>query len=201
MQSISESALWMAVSLSSDGLITSISSNTEQLTGYSAHELVGHPVTVILGDRVVFETSQMLKSALDWGTWHGEIVHRTRSGKQVRAHASLTPLISRQNDCAGYLMFSDWRPCAAGTAAGSALEEVAAHLRRTSHELNNPLAVMMGFSQLILLDPHCDGKLRLDVERLYSETKRIIQIVERLHAYAGSLQEMNSESEQVRKTS
>jgi PAS domain S-box-containing protein len=201
MQSISESALWMAISLSSDGIITSVSSNTEHLTGYSAHELVGHPVTVILGDRVVFEFSQMLKSAMDWGSWHGEIVQRTRSGKQSWTPASLTPLMSRQNDCAGFLMVSDWKPVTTGRDSSQAIEDVAAYLRRTSHELNNPLAVLMGFTQLILLDAHCDGKMRADVERLYSETKRIIQIVEKLHAFAVSLQDRNSDAEQVRKTS
>jgi PAS domain S-box-containing protein len=201
MQSFSEPAHWMAVSLSSDGLITSISNAAEQITGYSARELVGRPVTVILGDRSVFEISQIMKSALDWGLWEGEIVHRNRSGKPLRARSTLAQLTSHQNDCAGFLLLSDLKPRTVRNAAAGALGDVAVHLRQTSHELNNPLAVMMGFAQLILLDPHCEGKIRSDVERLYSETKRIIQIVERLHYYAMSLQETHAELEQVRMTS
>jgi PAS domain S-box-containing protein len=201
MQSLSEPAHWMAVSLSSDGLITSISSAAEQLTGYSARELVGRPVTVILGDRSVFEISQIMKSALDWGLWEGEIVHRNRSGKPLRARSTLAQLTSHQNDCAGFLLLSDLKPRTVRDAAAGPQGDVAAYLRQTSHELNNPLAVMMGFAQLILLDPHCEGKIRSDVERVYSETKRIIQIVERMHSYAMSLQETHAELEQVRMTS
>jgi PAS domain S-box-containing protein len=201
MQSFSEPAHWMAISLSADGLITSISSTAEQITGYSAHELVARPVTVILGDRSVFEISQIMKSALDWGIWEGEIVHRNRSGKPLRAHSTLVQLTSHRNDCAGFLLLSDLKPRPIHDAAAGPMGDVAACLRQTSHELNNPLAVMMGFAQLILLDPHCEGKIRSDVERLYSETKRIVQIVERLHSYAISLQEMQAGVEPVRMTS
>jgi PAS domain S-box-containing protein len=201
MHPFSEPAHWMAVSLTADGLITSLSSTAEHLTGYSARELVGRPITVILGDRSVFEIAQMMKSALDWGVWEGEIVHRNRSGKPIRARATLAQLTSHQNDCAGFLLLSDLKPRFASDEAASPLRDVGTHLRQTSHELNNPLAVMMGFTQLILLDPHCEGKMRADVERLYAEMKRIIQIVERLHAYAMSLHETQSELEQVRMTS
>jgi PAS domain S-box-containing protein len=201
MQSFSESANWMATSLSPDGLITAISATAEHLTGYSAEELVGRPASVILGDRHVFEISQMLKSAFDWGVWDGEIVHRHRSGRQLRARASLVLLSSTKDQCAGFLLLSDLREKPIEGAGGSALQDAAAHLRKVSHELNNPLAVMMGFTQLTLMDSHCDGKMRDDIERIYSETKRVIQIVEKLHSYAVSLQEMNAEPAPVRKTS
>jgi PAS domain S-box-containing protein len=201
MRSFSESAQWMAVAMSSDGLITSLSSTAEQFTGYSAHELVGRPITVILGDRSVFEISQMMRSANDWGLWEGEIMHRNRSGRSLRAHSSLTQLSARGNDCAGFLLLSALKQQFAGGTSGAPLGEVAAHLREIAHELNNPLAVIMGFTQLILLDLRCEGKMRADVERVYAEMQRLIQVVEKLHAYSLSLQEAHPELEEVRKTS
>jgi PAS domain S-box-containing protein len=195
MQSSHESSQCMAIALAPDGIITSVSATLEPLTGYSAHELVGRPITVVFGDREAHEIAPMLKSALDWGAWDGEIVCCSRSGSKIRAHASLVPLVSRQNGCCGFLLILDVRHAAAGDQAGSPFREVAAYLRRTFHELNNPLAIIMGFTQLILLDPRCEGKTRTDVERVYTEMKRIVQIVEKLHAYALSLQEENSEVE------
>ncbi|MBZ5498014.1 MAG: PAS domain S-box protein [Acidobacteriia bacterium] len=193
MRFSSESAQWMAVALSTDGLITSFSSAAEQVTGYSAHELAGRPITTILAERSVFEVPQMMKAAGDWGLWEGEIVHRNRSGKSLQAHASMVQLSAHGNCCTGFLLLSclDYR--LAGDAAGASLGDVAARLRETAHELNNPLAVMMGFTQLILLDPRCEGKMRADMERIYSEMQRVIQVVERLHAYAVSLQESKPE--------
>ena len=67
--------------------------------------------------------------------------------------------------------------------------EVGKELRTIVHELNNPLAVMMGFTQLILLNNHCDGNVRADLDKVYSEMKRVAGAVEKLHTYALSLQQ------------
>ena len=191
----------MVVTLSSDGLISSLSNTAELLTGYSAHELVGRPVTMILADRSIFEVPQMMRAAVDWGAWSGELMHRNRSGKAFKAGASLMQLTSHENNSAGFLLLSDLQEKPLGDAANATLYEVLTHFRETAHELNNPLAVMMGFIQLILLDLRCEGKMRSDMERLYAEMKRIVQIVERMHSYAISLQEEQPEFVRSRKTS
>jgi signal transduction histidine kinase len=69
----------------------------------------------------------------------------------------------------------------------SAVAQVVANLRSFAHDLNNSLAVLMGFAQLLILDANCQGNIRNDVEKLYSELKRVIQVVEKFHAYALSL--------------
>jgi len=67
--------------------------------------------------------------------------------------------------------------------------EVGKELRTLVHELNNPLAVMMGFTQLILLNDRCDSNVRADLDKVYSEMRRVARAVEKLHAYALSLQQ------------
>jgi hypothetical protein len=37
------------------------------------------------------------------------------------------------------------------------------------------------------LNTGCQGRIRTDIEKLYSELKRVNQVVERLHGYAISL--------------
>jgi signal transduction histidine kinase len=77
-----------------------------------------------------------------------------------------------------------------GTSGEEALRyDVGKELRTLVHELNNPLAVMMGFTQLILLNNRCDGKIHADLDKVYSEMKRVARVVEKLHAYALSLQQ------------
>jgi hypothetical protein len=46
-----------------------------------------------------------------------------------------------------------------------------------------------------MLNAQCAGKVRADMEKLFSELKRVVQVVERLHGYALSLQE--SERQEV----
>jgi signal transduction histidine kinase len=67
--------------------------------------------------------------------------------------------------------------------------DIAASLRAFVHDLNNPLAVVMGFSQLLELNSNCNGKVRADIEKLSEELKNVVHIVERLHGYAISLDE------------
>jgi PAS domain S-box-containing protein len=190
MPYLSNAAQWMAVTFSPDGLITSLSLSSEQLTGYSAQELVGHPITHIMADRTAFEVPHMMDSAREWGSWEGEVIHRSRSGKPLAAHGELSLLSGRGNAIAGYLLVSAMSGSTGnGLSSDSASSAVATRLRALSHELNNPLAVMMGFAQLILLNSNCTGKIRVDMEKVFSEMQRVIHAVGKLHAYALTFQE------------
>jgi PAS domain S-box-containing protein len=190
MQSVDCSSKWLAATLSSEALITSLSPSAEQFTGYSAQELVGQPITEILADHAAFEMPRILDTAKEWGYWQGDIVHRSRSGKNLNARGTLSLLAGKQNRSAGYLLISNLKQSLALTEDNnSAVAEVAATLRAFAHDLNNPLAVMMGFAQLLTLNQNCQGNIRKDVEKLYSELKRVIHLVEQLHQYTRSLGE------------
>ena len=106
------------------------------------------------------------------------------------ARGSIAPLAGKGNECMGYLLVSDLNlSAAAGAGADGTLYEVGAKLRMLAHELNNPLAVIMGFTQLILLNTNCSSDVRTDLEKVYAELKRLVHVVEHLHTYAMELQE------------
>jgi PAS domain S-box-containing protein len=187
------SARWMAITLSTEGCILSLSCNAEQLTGYSARELVGHPVTRIMTDRSAYEVPHMIDSAREWGCWTGDICHRNRSGKSVEGRSSLTLLSGHNNETLGYLLVSIFDEQPGAARPNLELADAGSRLRGLVHELNNPLAVIMGITQLMLLSPQCQGRVRGDAEKLYSEMKRVIQVLERLHSYAVNLQGIHPE--------
>lgn len=190
MWSLGDSAQWMAVTFSYDGLISSLSPGAEQIIGYSAQDLVGRPITQILADRSVFEAARIMDSAKECGSWEGKIVHIDRNGNTFETDGNLSTLSGREYAKAGFLLVSVL--ASQSSPVGSelaAVRDAATKLRTFAHELNNPLAVMMGFTQLIMLNAQCAGKVRADMEKLFSELKRVIQVVERLHGYALSLQE------------
>ena len=68
-------------------------------------------------------------------------------------------------------------------------------MRALAHELNNPLAVTLGFAQLLILNSNCPGKVRTDIEKLYSELHSIAGVAEKLHAYAISLSKVAESKE------
>jgi|WetSurMetagenome_2_1015567.scaffolds.fasta_scaffold367918_1 PAS domain S-box-containing protein len=194
MQSLACNSEWLAATLSSEGLITSLSPGTEQFIGYSAKELVGRSVTHILSDLSAFELPRILDAANEWGHWQGEIVHRTRDGKPLEGRATLSLLSGAGNRFAGYMLVSDLNKAPVTIKyEDPAIVEVAGRLRTFAHDLNNPLAVIMGFTQLLVLNANCQGKIRGDIEKLYSELKRVIGVVEKLHSYAISLYDKSRE--------
>jgi PAS domain S-box-containing protein len=188
MQSLSCGQKWLATTLSLEGIITSLSPGAEQLTGYSAQELVGMPITEILADSSAFELMRILEAAKQRGHWEGELVHRTREGVSFEARSVLSLLAGDENHSTVYFLFSNLNtPAISLPQTEVVFAQVERKLRAFVHDLNNPLAVIMGFTQLLMMNSNCQGSMRADVEKLYSELKRVIQAVETLHEYAISL--------------
>jgi PAS domain S-box-containing protein len=180
----------LVVTFSTKGLINSVSPDTEQVIGYSAQDLVGRPITQILADQSAFEIPQLMESACEWGAWEGDLALVDRSGMILHSRSSLVSLQGRGDQHTGYMMRATLsRQRTLSGEDRNVLQEVGSRLRLVSHELNNPLAVIMGFTQLIMLSSQCTGKVRTDMEKLSSEMSRVIQAVEKLHQYAISLQE------------
>jgi PAS domain S-box-containing protein len=190
MQPFVCSSRWLAATLSPKALIASLSSGAEQFTGYSAQELVGRPITQILADDSAFDVPRILDLAKEWGYWEGEIIHRTRGGISLEARSAISLLAGKGNQADGFLFISNLnKSLVLDESDSSAVADIATNLRAFAHDLNNPLAVIMGFTQLLILNTGCQGKIRNDIEKLYSELKRVNQVVERLHGYAISLHE------------
>ena len=188
MQSFACSSRLFVVTLSPEASITSISSGAEDLLGYSPRELLERPVTVILADDSAFEVPQMLSAAGEWGYWEGGLTLQSRDGHPIEGRGAVVFLAGDESHSGGYLLISNLEKSTAGEAVtDSALAEVSARLRAIAHELNNPLAVMMGFTQLLTLNAACPADVKADIGKVHTELKRVVEIVEKLHGYAVSL--------------
>jgi nitrogen-specific signal transduction histidine kinase len=185
---MTESGQWMTIGITAEGIIEALSGQAEQWIGYSASELAGKSLATILSDGE-FEAPRILKAAGESLGWAGKVTFCNRMGDPVGACAWVTKISGRGNQPAGFVAFAFIPPPPDGD---SPLPGISAYLREVAHEMNNPLAVILGFTQLILLDGNCSGKVRADVERVYSEMNRIVQIVERLHGFAISLPKMTA---------
>lgn len=190
MQTLVRSSKWLAAILSADGSIVSLSQSAEQFAGYFAGELVGKPITRILADDTAFEIPKILNAAKEWGNWEGEIVHCTRSGKVLEARGVVASLSGKGDLPEGFLLVSSLsNPPSMAECDGPVVADIAANLRAFAHDLNNPLAVIMGFAQLLVLDSDCNGKARADLDKLYAELQVLAGMVDKLHRYATSLQQ------------
>jgi nitrogen-specific signal transduction histidine kinase len=188
MDSFACSSKWLAINLSSEAHITALSLEAEQFAGYPAQELVGRPLAQILDAKSAQEVPQMLDMATESGYWVGDVICGACGGMFMEARGMMFSMAGKSNSSAGYLlMLTPNKSFALNQEESSALTEVAGTLRALAHDLNNPLAVMMGFSQLLVMNENCHGQVRNDIEKIYAELKRVIQVVERLQEYARSL--------------
>jgi PAS domain S-box-containing protein len=189
MQRDPGAARWMAVTFSGEGHITSVSPEAEEVTGYTSRELAERSITEILGDPSVFRLPDMLNTCRECGTWSGEVHHLHRSGLAVQAYGVLSLLSTAGGDLPSFLLISAFSGSGSEPMKDAHLREIGARLREFAHQLNNPLAVVLGFTQLIMTSPQCTGTMQGDMEKLYSEMRRLVEVVQRLHKYAFSLQE------------
>ncbi|MDR1727599.1 MAG: hypothetical protein LBT74_06680 [Acidobacteriota bacterium] len=177
---------WLAATLSADALITSVSAGAGPLTGFSPQELVGCPVINILEDDSAFTMPRILSEVAENGFWEGELVHRTRSGERLPADGMVSSLTGLGRP--GYLLVSNLGGVQADVEGDlSAVEAVATTLRGYAHDLNNPLTVVMGFTQLLMLNEACTGKVKTDLEKVLAGLQQVVELVDDMHRYAYSL--------------
>ena len=188
MEWLTNTSGWLAVTLSSETLVTSLFSGKEDFAGYTGREMVGLPITRFLADETVFELPQILDAVKKERRWEGKIVYRDRQGKEITTQGSVILLSDKENRHSGYLLLTGPAGLQDSREGDRAVyEDIGSRVRALIHDLNNPLAVVMGSTQLLALNVHCTGKVRSDIEKLYSELEKIAHVVEKLHEYAFSL--------------
>ena len=175
----------VAIAFSPEGRITSVSANAEQLAGCPAGELIGRPIVRLMTDDMAFEIPSMMDAAVQQGYWKGAITFRMRGEGAVKAEGILYPLVGAPDSASGFLLIS--QECTSKQTLP--LHEIEAALRDLTHELNNPLAILAGFTQLLMCNSDCSEKIRADMEKLHLETGRIIAVSDKLRALAVSLHE------------
>ncbi len=179
------------MTFSPEGLITGISSNVGQLTGCPAAAWIGLPIVRTMTDDTAFRIPLMMDTAVQQGCWKGAITFQAQDDTELNAYGVLYPLIGSSNGASGFVLLS--LPGTSKQALPS--HEIESSLRGLIHELNNPLTILSGFTQLLMHNPDCSKKMRADAEKLYVETCRIIEVANKLRALAVSLQGGNNPPE------
>ena len=75
------------------------------------------------------------------------------------------------------------------------LTAAASLVARVRHEINNPLAALLGQAQLLLRDPELNEKQRRRAETIESQAKRIEEIVGELRSIQTPVSMLNRQEE------
>jgi PAS domain S-box-containing protein len=166
-----------------DHRVTFVNRAFEEMFGYSGAEIAGQPIALIApdaGKRPPGPPPEILRRSREEGRWSGEVVRRRRDGTHFPAHITVGAVYDDAGLLLGHVGI---------TRDITADKEQEAHLRRAerlasigtlvggvAHELNNPLAAIRSFAQLMLLDPRSpDDRQALDT--MHREAERAAAIV------------------------
>jgi PAS domain S-box-containing protein len=157
--------------------------------GYQEGELIGHRLV----DWVEATDGEDFDAALET-TAHGHQVEnlelrvRRSDGSMGHFSISLSPMRDEQNTVNSVVVVMTDITDAALLQAKLAHSEKMATIGRlvsgVAHEVNNPLAAILGFTDLLLENPEVPGAAREDLKIILQETQRTKDIVQDLLSFA-----------------
>src|SRR5882762_6936306 len=157
--------------------------------GYQENELIGHRLV----DWVEASHREDFDAALET-TAHGQQVEnlelrvRRSDGSMGHFSISLSPMRDEQKAVNNVVVVMTDITDAALLQAKLAHSEKMATIGRlvsgVAHEVNNPLAAILGFTDLLLENPEVPGSAREDLQIILQETQRTKDIVQDLLSFA-----------------
>src|SRR5580692_9489178 len=183
-----------------DGIITSWNNAAERIFGYSAAEMIGKPVSVLIpADRLSEEDRILAQLRAGRSVEHYETVRRRKDGGEILVSLSVSPI----RDNAGHIIGAskivrDITEKKRTEARAQVLQSELEHVDRLSamgqlssalaHELNQPLSAVMNYvnaarRRLKTIEGAATEKVAELLEKAVNETERAGQIIHRLRGF------------------
>jgi PAS domain S-box-containing protein len=179
--SIVESSDDAIVGMTLDGMITSWNAGAERLYGYTAREVIGRwPIGITLPED---EQPKILKRVgrgerVD----HYETLGVRKNGRRINVSVTVSPILDAEGTIVGASSIArditHRKEAEAAIPEGDTLRYVAGLAAAAAHEINNPLAVIMGYAQLLADKVDAHGREQLD--EILEALSRIQEIVRQM---------------------
>jgi PAS domain S-box-containing protein len=166
-----------------DGIITAWNEGAERLYGYSAREAIGQPVSMLIPSELADELPKILaRLARGEHVDHYETVRMTKDGRRPDVSVTVSPTLDADGRIFGASSIardiSHRKQVEAATRERDALRSVTSLAAAAAHEINTPLAVVVGHAQLMA--GAVDPAARPRVDEILEAAARIEEIVARM---------------------
>jgi two-component system NtrC family sensor kinase len=170
------------------GHVQFINRAVAEMTGYGAAEVQGKPIILVApaspGSRA--RGREMLRQAAQGG-WRGEVQAVRKDGEELTLNLSMAPVRDQQGSVIGIIGvaqdITERKRMEARIQETSRLISLGELAAGAAHEINNPLTVVAGFSQLLMAED-LPQKVRDDLEKIHDAAQRAARIVQNLLSFA-----------------
>jgi len=166
-----------------DGVITSWNEGAERLYGYTAAEAIGRPISLLIPRELAHELTAILqKLSSGERVEHFETTRVAKNGRRIDVSVTISPVRDPSDRITGASSIArditHRKRMEATTRERDTLRSVASLAAGAAHEINNPLAVVLGQAQLLALE--LQGAQRQRIAEILEAIDRIRAIVARM---------------------
>ena len=177
------------VSATLDGRILSWNPGAERLYGYTADEIVGRDVSVLIPAEREADRRYMLERVREGQRIPAfDAEHRRKDGTPVTVSLSLSPMKDPGGQVVAFVGIAhdvtDTRRLESELRQSAKMEAVGRLAGGVAHDFNNMLTVIDGYSQLVLLKLAPDSPVRDLVEEIHRSGQRAAELTRQLMVFS-----------------
>ncbi len=186
-----ETAKTAIVAVDDEGRVTMFNPAAEELFGYKADEVLGTEITPLIPERYAEHLSQGVPQVLD--TVVKKHVGKTVEFEGRRKDGETFPLEASISSCriggkrvytAIVLDITERKQLQEKLIQSEKMAAIGQLISGVTHEVNNPLAVVLGYSEMLLMDESLDGEAKSFVKVIHEEAMRAKEVIHDLLSFA-----------------
>ena len=182
-----ESASDAIFTLDPNGVMTAVNRSLERASGKSRGELIGTPFSALVDPRDQPATARAVEETLTGQRRRVQVRYPAADGEVRHCSLTLTPFGDGEGDMGALGVVrdvTDEHRLAEQLMQQEKLAAVGQLVSGVAHELNNPLASVTAYAQLLLAAPPGAVQDRQAIETINQEAKRAAKIVSNLLTFA-----------------
>lgn len=168
-----------------DGQIEYVNPAVEKISGFSAESLIGQPFRKLQKPEEASEADDDIFRFVQNGeTWEGEIQNQKKSGESYPAHVTVSAIYNDQGTMTHLTAImrdvSEQKKMERDLLQARKLSSLGMLVSGISHELNTPVATILGFSEEIAKEKSLSPDANRYANWIVKESKRCVAIVRNL---------------------